>query len=165
MNHRPRDCTTASIQGFQNIKLHLVAKAPPHWDKPPQKNTQIWTQNPPIKKKPFRRVLCPDPGGGGGCTLQSADMPGQKTNPNNVAQAINCKCEVKYTTGILPIQEDNTIDAPCSNNGHAVHISPWSSKSTGTQNRLHTCSFTCRWWAVGAVYFECPLSVCKQLVI
>ena len=47
---------------------------------------------------------------------------GQRTNPNDVAQAVNGNRNFVYAPGVFRIKQDITKDASDGRNGHAIHV-------------------------------------------
>ena len=47
---------------------------------------------------------------------------GQRTNPNDVAQAVNGNRNFVYAPGVFRIKQDITKDASYGRNGHAIHV-------------------------------------------
>ena len=47
---------------------------------------------------------------------------GQRTNPNDVAQAVNGNRNFVYAPGVFRIKQDITKDASYGRDGHAIHV-------------------------------------------
>ena len=47
---------------------------------------------------------------------------GHRTNPNDVAQAVNGNCNFVYAPGVFRIKQDITKDASYGRNGHVIHV-------------------------------------------